>query len=138
MTHAMQKVFDLINKTGDRCIVLSDRTDDAYIVMSLLEYERLALGRSEVVDLTENQLLDRINRDIAVWKSRQDDQNQNEMDIQANTANSDPYFNEFGENLANNRENNEENGYWDTFGMEDYDDDLEDDFEEEPFYFEKV
>ncbi len=69
--HHLSKVFSLINKTGDRCIVLSEDADEAFAVMSLAEYERLTLGKSEVASLTEDELLDKINRDIAVWKSRQ-------------------------------------------------------------------
>ncbi len=47
----------------------SARPDSAYAVMSLNEYERLVLGKSEVRSLTEDQLLDKINRDIAIWKN---------------------------------------------------------------------
>src|SRR3989338_550977 len=73
MNHTiLGKVFSLINKTGDRCIVLSEEHNEAYAVMSLVEYERLTIGKSEVASLTEDELLDRINRDIAVWKSQQE------------------------------------------------------------------
>lgn len=46
-----------------------NKPDNAYVVMGLDEYERLILDRSEVRSLTEDQLLDKINRDIAIWKS---------------------------------------------------------------------
>ena len=65
-----QKAINLAKKTGDRVIVFDgSHSDSAYAVMSLDEYERLVLGRSEVRNLTEDQLLDKINRDIAIWKS---------------------------------------------------------------------
>ena len=70
----LQKVFNLIKKTGDRCIVLSADGEDANVIMSLVEYERLALGRADVVDLTEDELLDKINRDISIWKTQQEDE----------------------------------------------------------------
>ena len=43
--------------------------------MSLIEYEKLVIGRSEVRGLTEDELLDKINRDIAIWKSEQELEN---------------------------------------------------------------
>lgn len=71
MLHSkLQKAFNLSKKTGDRLIVFDGLTaNDAYVVMSLEEYEKLAIGKSEVRSLTEDELLDKINRDIAIWKS---------------------------------------------------------------------
>lgn len=40
-----------------------------FVVMSMEEYEKLALGRAEVRGLTENEFVDKINRDVAIWKS---------------------------------------------------------------------
>lgn len=109
---ALAKVLALIKKTGDRCIVLSSNGEDVNVVMSLPEYERLALGKSDVSDLTENQLLDKINRDIAIWKTQQTEEIQDsaakpKMDIDD----------------------------WD----DDWDEEDEmDDGEEDPYYFESV
>ena len=41
------------------------------MVLALKDYENLVLGKSEVRGLTEDGLLDKINRDIAIWKSEQ-------------------------------------------------------------------
>ncbi|MBT6691267.1 hypothetical protein HOB10_02970 [Candidatus Parcubacteria bacterium] len=68
----MDKVLELAAKTGDKVIVLSEN-HDPYVVMPVKEYEVLLQGSSTVDGLTEEQLLDKINRDIAVWKSSQDD-----------------------------------------------------------------
>jgi len=67
----LQQVIDLIEKTGDKAIVL-DGNKPAYVLMGLGDYERLILGKSEVQGLTEDELLDKINREIAVWKSEQE------------------------------------------------------------------
>ena len=120
----MQKVFDLINKTGDRCIILSETRDDAYAIMSLTEYERLALGNTQITDLTEDQFLDKINRDIAVWKSQQQsDINDPELDDEHDDE-IDGFISETDDNLANFSENL------------DFEEDEQE--QEEPFYFEKV
>jgi len=72
MQNQLQKAINLAKKTGDRLIVFDESGESAYVVMSLEEYERLAVNRSEVRGLTEDELLDKINRDIAIWKNEQD------------------------------------------------------------------
>ena len=67
----IEKVLDLASKTGDKVIVLSD-THDPYVVMSVKDYEALLHGPSSVKGLSEDELLDKINRDIAIWKASQD------------------------------------------------------------------
>ncbi len=70
----LQKVVDLINKTGDKAIVLDQNGDPNYVLMAFSDYEQLIVGKSEVRGLTEAELLDKINRDIAVWKEGQKSQ----------------------------------------------------------------
>ena len=73
MQDQFQKAIKLAKKTGDRLIVFDPaKSDLTYVIMALDEYERLAIKRSEVRGLTEDELLDKINRDIAIWKSEQD------------------------------------------------------------------
>jgi len=67
----MDKVLDLAAKTGDKVIVLSDY-HDPYVIMTIKEYEALLHGPSSVKDLSEDELLSKINRDIAVWKASQE------------------------------------------------------------------
>ncbi len=72
MQEQLQKAINLAKKTGDRLIVFdSSKPDNVFVVMSLKDYENLILGKSEVRGLTEDGLLDKINRDIAIWKSEQ-------------------------------------------------------------------
>ena len=66
-----KKIVKLIEKTGDKCIVLNPADDTVYVVLGLNDYEKMVLGKSEVRNLTEDELLDKINRDIAIWKSAQ-------------------------------------------------------------------
>jgi len=73
MQNQLQKAIDLVKKTGDRLLVFdSAKSDNVYVIMNLKDYENLVLGKSEVRGLTEDQLLDKINRDIAIWKSEQE------------------------------------------------------------------
>lgn len=73
MQNQFQRAISLAKKTGDRLIIFdSAKAEDACVVLTFKDYENLILGRSEVKGLTEDELLDKINRDIAIWKSEQD------------------------------------------------------------------
>jgi len=73
MNNQLEKAIELAKKTGDRLIIFENvNSDTGYVVMNLVEYEKLIIGKSEVRGLTEEELLDKINRDIAIWKSGQD------------------------------------------------------------------
>lgn len=72
MQDQLQKAINLVKKTGDRLIIFdSAKPDNTFVVLALKDYENLVLGKSEVRGLTEDGLLDKINRDIAIWKSEQ-------------------------------------------------------------------
>ena len=79
MQDQLSKAINLAKKTGDRLIVFdSAKPDSVFVVMSLKDYENLVLGKSEVRGLTEDKLLDKINRDIAIWKSDHDSEENEE------------------------------------------------------------
>lgn len=73
MQDQLQKAIKLAKKTGDRLIVFDqNNTNLTYVIMTLDDYERMLDSNSEVKGLTEDELLDKINRNIALWKSEQD------------------------------------------------------------------
>jgi len=72
--NGLVKALEILNKTEDRLIVWDSARDQAFVVMNLAEYQRLIFDQADIRDLTEDQLLHRINRDIAVWKSSQENQ----------------------------------------------------------------
>ncbi len=76
MDKTLQKAMNLAKKTGDRVMVVDTAmSEEAFVIMSIDEYEKLVIGYSEVRNLTEDELLDKINRDIAIWKSDNDTDN---------------------------------------------------------------
>ena len=76
MRDKLQKAIDLARKTGDRLIIYdSAKAQEAYVLMTLDQYEKIALGHQATSNLTEEELLDKINRDIAVWKNEQLERN---------------------------------------------------------------
>jgi len=72
MESQLQKALRVARKTGDKVIVFDQESDSSFVVMPLEDYERLAEKRSEVQGLTEREMIDKINRDIALWKSDQE------------------------------------------------------------------
>ncbi|MEK7098079.1 MAG: hypothetical protein AAB906_04495 [Patescibacteria group bacterium] len=81
MQNPLQKVLNLARKTGDRIVVFdNENPENTYVVMDIDEYEKILFGRNEVKGLTDNQLLDKINRDIAMWKSENDFEDSSDSD----------------------------------------------------------
>ena len=71
MQKHLKRILKLIHKTGDKYIVTDSETDDSYVILALNDYEKLITDKSAINGLTEDELLDKINRDIAVWKNEQ-------------------------------------------------------------------
>ena len=116
-----QKLVNLLKKTGDKAIILDETGQPGYIVMSVNDYEDLILGKSGVSGLTESELLDKINRDIAIWKD-----NQELRELSVDQYNFAKDLGDFGgeEYLSNFTEENTENG--------------DSNLEEDRYYFEPV
>ncbi|MDD2806921.1 MAG: hypothetical protein PHW95_00140 [Patescibacteria group bacterium] len=71
MPNSLEKIIELIKKTGDNCVVLDSSGNPAYVVLSFDDYKKLVADKSEIADLTEDELLNKINRDIAIWRVKQ-------------------------------------------------------------------
>jgi ribosome-binding protein aMBF1 (putative translation factor) len=67
----LSRIIQLIQKTGDKMVVTDLAGHPAYVVMTLKDYEKIVLGQSDIKDLTEEELLAKINRDVALWKANQ-------------------------------------------------------------------
>ena len=81
MLSQLEKALNLAKKTGDRLIVFDQlKTDRALVILGLDEYEKLALKSEAKANLTEADLLDTINRNIAAWKN---DSNPDNSDLTA-------------------------------------------------------
>ena len=72
MRSQLERAINLAAKTGDKIIVVDEFNDRSSVVMNLDEYEKLIKGQNKerinVKNLTEEELLDKINRDIVSWK----------------------------------------------------------------------
>jgi PHD/YefM family antitoxin component YafN of YafNO toxin-antitoxin module len=69
MDAQLEKILKLVNKTGEKVVVIKD--DHEFVITSLDEYLRLIEGEHNFSSLSESEMLDKINRDIAVWRQAQ-------------------------------------------------------------------
>lgn len=110
MFNPLDKIIDLIKKTGDNCIVLDDQGYPVYVVLSFKSYQNLIDSRTDIAGLTEDQLLDKINHDIALWKSSTDEYNLANLETleeavkEVKKSSDDPFISEDSLNLAENED----------------------------------
>jgi len=73
MDTQFKRIIKLIRKTGDKLVVFDSREpENAYAIMNLDEYEKINENKKDLRGLTEDEMIDKINRDIALWKNEAD------------------------------------------------------------------
>ena len=81
MENQLKKVIRLAQKTGDRIIVFDqEKSIDTYVIMPLNKYEELVTNISEKnevdvfeeEDLTNDEMIDRINRNITSIQNKEE------------------------------------------------------------------
>ncbi len=68
------RILSLIRKTGDRYI-FEDEQGSIFVVMGADDYENFIFDKNSVKDFSEEELLNKINKDIAIWKASQEKDN---------------------------------------------------------------
>lgn len=76
MKEALEKAINLAQKTGDRLIVFDRDSNRSFVVLPIGEYEDMVFGTKGVRGLSEDELLNKINRDIAVWRNEQSEESE--------------------------------------------------------------
>jgi PHD/YefM family antitoxin component YafN of YafNO toxin-antitoxin module len=66
----LNRLLKLINRTGDRLVVLDKDTESAVVLMEIDEYEKLLDGGPRLENMSESDILDKINREVAVWREK--------------------------------------------------------------------
>ncbi|MFH1187552.1 MAG: hypothetical protein V1688_01675 [bacterium] len=68
----LAKITKLLSR-GEKIIVVNEQADPQFVVMNMGEYEKIINNFDiDIKGLTEEELLAKINRDIAIWKSTQE------------------------------------------------------------------
>lgn len=84
----IKKAINLVRKTGDKIVLFEEAENDGVVIMSIEEYEKLVGGKADsyagqmalgqededIGNLTEQELIDKINRNIAAWQNHNQDQ----------------------------------------------------------------
>jgi len=80
MANSMEKIISLVKRMGDRCVVVDIEGNPLYVVLSFGEYEKLISGSANLAALNEDEMLDKINRDVASWRASQQEQQLRDWD----------------------------------------------------------
>jgi hypothetical protein len=87
----LKRILDLIRKTGHG-FIFEDEEGQIFVILPADDYENIILKNGGLGNLSEQELLNKINKDIAVWRDLQKTD-----DLEENW-----------QNLAENKEKNQE------------------------------
>ena len=66
-----KELKNILELAGGRYIIVED-SQPKYIVMNFDEYRTAVLDKKAVQTLTEEELIEKINSDISLWREKQD------------------------------------------------------------------
>ncbi len=72
---SLDRLIDLAKKTGDRLIVHNPLDGSNLVIMDICDYEVLVdadYGHRDIRAMSSEQLINQINRDIAIWRADKD------------------------------------------------------------------
>ena len=82
---SLDRLMDLAKQTGSKLIVHDPIQGRDLAILSIDEFERLVLGQkhagSDFRDLSDGEMLDKINHDISIWRARKDDEEEWEKEV---------------------------------------------------------
>lgn len=76
--NSFDRLLRFMAKSGDRCVIM-EKGQPAFVLMKIEDYEDLLMAHSGIDGLTEEELLDKINREIALWRANQEDETAEEI-----------------------------------------------------------
>lgn len=74
MNDSLKKIIRLIEKTGNTCVIINENGDPKFVLMNLNDFERLVDQNADIKDLSEEELLEKINRYIAMWRAGREEE----------------------------------------------------------------
>jgi hypothetical protein len=70
LSQNLEKILSLVQKTGDKMVIVPEFSDP-FVIMPVDQYESLAVSKVDYSALTEEEILNRVNREISLWKQAQ-------------------------------------------------------------------
>lgn len=80
MNEILNRVFNLIKKTGDKVVFYDSVKGEAYVMMKMEDYEKMTANAPTREDLTNFRApdkIEKINQDIAMWREEFGNDTQN-------------------------------------------------------------
>lgn len=71
MKEIFERLFNLIKKTGDKVVFYDSAKGEAYVMMRMEDYEKMAVNTRKAENLTNfhaSDKIEKINQDIAMWR----------------------------------------------------------------------
>lgn len=72
----LNRVINLVKRTGDKTVIMDNESDAVMMLMDLGAYEKMldnsSGAKNGIEKLTEEELLEKINRDVAIWRASND------------------------------------------------------------------
>ncbi|MDD5289890.1 MAG: hypothetical protein PHT40_01650 [Patescibacteria group bacterium] len=66
----LEKIIDLAKRTGDKMIVVPE-FGEPFAIVPLEKYEEMVSDQTDYAGMTEEEILNRVNREISLWKQAQ-------------------------------------------------------------------
>jgi len=66
----LEKIIDLAKRTGDKVIVMPE-FGEPFAMVPLEQYEEMTESKIDYAGMTEEEILNRVNREISLWKQAQ-------------------------------------------------------------------
>lgn len=102
----LKDLFRLLRQTKGRGVLADSETGELFVILPALEYDRLTSGthRQIIANLNEEEMLEKVNKEIAFWHSLQEEKQK---------------YEEFEEVLRKNKEKRKIEQAVDELGKED-------------------
>jgi hypothetical protein len=76
MNNSWRKIIELIKKTGDRCLVVDEKSGEAFAIVPIKQYEELIDAKSAVPSAAVEKSAS-FDQEIAAWQSTKQTENEN-------------------------------------------------------------
>lgn len=66
----LDRIIKLVRRTGDRFVIMDKETEEVMVMVNLSEYENLLNDTTPMEELEEEEMLNKLNHDIARWREQ--------------------------------------------------------------------
>lgn len=68
------EILEMLNNSGGKYIIVEDGKP-SYVLMDIKEYKNMSSGseNTSLEDMSKEELIEKINKDIAIWRSGQEE-----------------------------------------------------------------